>query len=345
MRVRFAIPGDIETPTGGYAYARAIIPCLVDEGISVEHVALPGGFPFPSGAELAQTAEILGGGEGVVMIDGLAYGAMPEAVISAARGPIVALTHHPLALETGLSEAQLRALHESERAALALAAHVIVTSQTTAETLIADYGVERARLTVAEPGVAVAERSVGGGDIPHLLAVGTLSPRKGYDVLVSALARVSHLPWRCTIAGATDRDSSETARVMAAVRGAGLASRIAFTGALSDAELEALYAQADIFVLASHYEGYGMAFASAMARGLPIVACAGGATAQTVPTEAGILVPPGDAAAFALALRAMLSDDALRMRYADGSWAHASRLPRWSGSAAKIAAVIREVSK
>lgn len=122
-------------------------------------------------------------------------------------------------------------------------------------------------------------------------------------------------------------------------------ARIEFTGALSEAALEALYERADIFVLASHYEGYGMAFASAMARGLPIVACAGGATAQTVPPEAGILVPPGDATGFAAALRSMLSDEALRMRYADGSWAHASRLPRWSASAAKIAAVIREVSK
>ncbi len=345
MRVRFAIPGDIDTPTGGYAYARQIIPHLESEGIAVEHVALPPGYPFPSSAELAETSRLLGDAQGVVMIDGLAYGAMPEALISVVRGPIIALTHHPLALETGLNEHHRGRLYDSERAALALANRVIVTSHATAETLIADYGVSKDRLTVAEPGVAMARRSAGGGGTPHLIAVGTLSPRKGYDVLVAALALAADLQWRCTIAGATDRDPAETAKVLAAISRAGFDGRIHLTGALTGKDLDALYAEADIFVLASHYEGYGMAFASAMARGLPVVACAGGATAWTVPREAGILVAPGDAPAFACGVRAMLTEGELRKGYADGAWAHAQTLPRWSDTAATIAAVIREVSQ
>ncbi|MDZ4791570.1 MAG: glycosyltransferase family 4 protein [Hyphomicrobiales bacterium] len=344
-RFTFAIPGDVNAPTGGYAYARAVLAEWRSAGVKVEHLPLPGGYPFPSSSDLKETARQLGGAEGVVIIDGLAFGAMPEAVIKAVRGPIVALTHHPLALETGLNAQGRALLYKSERAALTLATRVVVTSQTTAETLIADYAVSPDRLTVAEPGTERAARATGGGDIPHLAAVGTLSARKGYDVLVAALAQVSDLPWRCTIAGATDRDPATAAAVCAAIHHEGLATRIRLAGAVSEEDLGALYAGADLFVLASRYEGYGMAYAAAMARGLPIVACAGGATAQTMPREAGILVAPDDTSAFADAVRKLLTDASLRRRYSDGAWEHAQTLPSWSDTAAKIADVVREIAR
>jgi glycosyltransferase involved in cell wall biosynthesis len=94
----------------------------------------------------------------------------------------------------------------------------------------------------------------------------------------------------------------------------------------------------------SRYEGYGMAFAGALASGLPVVAARAGAVPGTVPPDAGILVPPEDAPAVREALYALLTDRELRRRLSDAAWAHAQTLPRWTDTARIIAAVLGEVA-
>ena len=156
----FAIPGDIDLRTGGYTYDRRVLALLPRYGVAAQHLPLPGGYPAPTPEDLAATARVLAQvpKEAVLLIDGLAYGAMPPDVIAAARGPIVALVHHPLCLETGLSPERQAELRASETAALALARHVIVTSATTAGTLLTEFGVPADRITVAEPGTDAASR-------------------------------------------------------------------------------------------------------------------------------------------------------------------------------------------
>ncbi|MDX2264653.1 MAG: glycosyltransferase family 4 protein [Hyphomicrobiales bacterium] len=342
-RFAFLIPGDIDAPTGGYAYARAVIEAWRASGVDASVVALPAGFPFPSPAELDETRAALAALDQPALIDGLAYGALPAEVVAAARAPIAALVHHPLAYETGLKTETAARLFASERQALALASRVIVTSRATAATLVADFGAALGKITVAEPGVTRGPRSQGQGDPPHIVSVGTISPRKGYDVLVAALAMIADLPWRCSIAGALDRYPETVGDIRARIDAAGLSARVRLLGALSAGGLDALYASADIFALASRYEGYGMAYAEAMARGLPIVACRGGATADTVPAAAGLLTEPDDASAFAAALRALLTDADLRRRLAQGAEAHGNTLPRWPDTARKIFNVMTEL--
>jgi len=342
----FAIPGDLTLPTGGYAYARRILPRLSAHGVRVRHLALPGGFPFPDEAALAAADAALTAipaGE-VALIDGLAYGALPQSVIARMAAPIVALVHHPLGLETGLTPQDSARLIETEGRALSFARRVVATSETTANTLQQDFGVPAERLSVAVPGTERAERTSGGGAVPHLLGVGAVVPRKGFDVLVDALAMLADRPWRCTIAGSLDRDPVTAEALRAQIRRAGLEDRINLTGALQPHALDALYTSADVFVLPSRYEGYGMAFTEAMARGLPIIAAAAGAVPATVPRAAGLLVPPDDAPALAEALRALLDDQGLRRRLSDGAYAHAQSLPGWDDTAKHVADAIHQAS-
>ncbi|MCZ8108112.1 MAG: glycosyltransferase family 4 protein [Burkholderiales bacterium] len=342
--VVFAIPGDIDTPTGGYAYDRRLLAELPAAGVPASHLALPGGFPFASVPELGEAGYLLRQtpSDAVVMVDGLAFGALTDLVLKDIDRRFVALVHHPLALETGLNDRQRRALAASETSALARAVAVVVTSPLTAAILAADYGVPAARITVAEPGTDPAPRAAGsGGTVPTLIAVGSISRRKAYGVLVEALAGLADRPWRLRIVGPDDRDPDEAARLRALVAGHGLSGRIAIEGALDAAALDAAYAEADLFVMSSLFEGYGMVLAEALARGLPIVCTTGGAAAQTVPDGAGLKVPPGDVPALRDAIAAALDDPARRAALADASWAAGRSLPSWSRTAATVANVLK----
>ncbi len=321
--VIFAIPGDIETPTGGYAYDRRLMAELRAGGLPVRHLPLPGGFPFASVPELGEAGYLLKQtpADAVILVDGLAFGALTDLVLKDIDRRFVALVHHPLALETGLNDRRRRALASSERSALARAVAVVVTSPLTARVLAADYGVAPDRITVAEPGTDPAARAMGSGmDVPQLIAVGSISPRKAYDVLVDALAGIGDRLWRLRIVGPDDRDPAEAARLRTKVAEAGLSDRIAIVGALDAAALDAAYAASDVFVMSSLYEGYGMVLAEALARGLPIVCTTGGAAAQTVPDGAGLKAPPGDAAALREAIASLLDDPGRRRALADAAW-------------------------
>jgi glycosyltransferase involved in cell wall biosynthesis len=346
VEVAFAIPGELATPTGGYAYDRRLLELLPAYGITVHHVGLPASFPTPTQSDLAETERRLRSTPeaAVLLIDGLAYGAMPVDLIRRLDRRIVALVHHPLGLEPGLGPEREEALLASEIAALGEARWVITTSMATARLLAEEFDVPSSRITVAEPGTEPAPRAVGTATPVALLAVGAVSPRKGYNVLVDALSGLAHLDWRLTIAGALDRAPEATAALRAAVAAAGFADRILLAGAVSDAELAQLYDRADIFVSPSLFEGYGMVLAEAMARGLPIVASTGGAAADTVPDSAGLKVEPADVTALREALRVMIADPNLRRNLADGAWAASRTLPRWSDTALRIAEVVTEVA-
>ena len=344
----FAIPGDITLPTGGYAYDREVLAALPKFGVDVAHLALPDGYPDPSASDLARTAEQIAATprDAVLLIDGLAYGAMPLDLIDAFARPIVALVHHPLCLEAGLPPHRIEPLRALETAALSRAQSVVVTSPTTARTLVADFAVPAARITVALPGTEPAARVVlGSGKPARLLAVGSVVPRKGYDVLIRALeidAAVREPDWMLRIVGAVDRSPATVTQLRDQIARSGLSQRIEIAGPMSRAELEIAYAQADVFVLSSHYEGYGMVLAEALAHGLPIVTTTGGAAAETAPDDAALKVPPGDPLALQQALRRMIDDAELRTKLADAAWTAGQNLPRWSDAAAAIARVIKE---
>jgi glycosyltransferase involved in cell wall biosynthesis len=306
-------------------------------GWQADLLGLGDGFPWPSEATrtaaLTKLLEIPAGQ--AIVVDGLALGVLPEAAAQlAGRNPVLALVHHPLALEAGLSPEQADALCRSERAALSAVQGVIVTSAATARLVAAEYGVPAERITIAKPGSDPAPLAAGSRDgVVRLLSVGAVVPRKGFDVLIAALATLGDLPWRLTIAGDRTRDLNAAARLDADIAGHALENRVAVLGAVSPQHLAALYMEADVFALASHFEGYGMAYAEAIAHGLPVIGTNGGAIPDTVPPDAGLLVPSGDIPALATALRRVIGDNDLRRRLAGGARAVAARLPTWRHSA------------
>jgi len=343
--VVFAVPGDLANPTGGYAYDRRIIEGLAALGWRTAVVDLGDGFPFPTNAARAAARTRLAAlpiGPPIV-IDGLAFGALPEAAAAlGATHSLVALVHHPLALETGLSAAASASLRASERAALACARHVIATSTTTARLLAADYDVPSERLSVVEPGterVATPQRRV--ESVIALLAVGAVVPRKGYDVLVAALARLKHLPWRLVIAGDCGRSVDTFRRLVADIAALGLSDRVQLAGTVTAEELASLYASADLFVLPSRFEGYGMAYAEAIAHGVPVIGTNAGAIPETVPADAGVLVPPDDVDMLAATLQRLMENPAERERLAAG--ARATAFPSWRGQAALFARALESL--
>jgi glycosyltransferase involved in cell wall biosynthesis len=340
-RLTFAVPGDLATPTGGYAYDRRLIAELAKLGWQADVLDLGDGFPWPSDETRTNAwvklSDVPAGR--LVVIDGLAYGVLPEAVLQLrAENPLVPLVHHPLALESGLTAQQANILLSCERAALMAARLVIVTSKATARTLIADYAVAADRIVVARPGNDArppAQASTDG--IVRLLSVGAIVPRKGFDVLIAALATLADLPWRLTVAGDRGRDAQAAARLNADIARHRLGERVEVLGAVAPKKLDQLYAEADLFVLASRFEGYGMAYSEATAHGVPVVGTNAGAIPDTVPAGAGVLVAPDDAGELARVLRRLIENPAERRSLADGARKAAVQLPAWPDTAAIVA--------
>ncbi|MGH6859569.1 MAG: glycosyltransferase family 4 protein [Phyllobacterium sp.] len=344
-RVCFAYPGDLDTRSGGYGYDRRVIVELRKLGWTVDLVPLGDGFPHPGETVLAEAKEalaVLPAGS-LVLVDGLAYGVLAEtAEALSARLRLVALVHHPLALEGALPEPIRARLEQLERRSLSYAKAVLVTSASTRDLLAKNYGVPADKITVAVPGTDRGIPARGKAGSPQIVSIGSIIPRKGHDVLVSALASITDLPWHCRIVGSRTMDAECDAALERQIEQNGLSDRIALVGPVDDSRAE--LARSDIFALASRYEGYGMVFAEALSHGLPIVACRAGAVPEVVPEKAGILVAPDSPVAFAEALRRLLVDPELKQRMAEASLRSGALLPAWATTAALCSTVLERVA-
>ncbi|MEL7543385.1 MAG: glycosyltransferase family 4 protein [Pseudomonadota bacterium] len=345
----FASPGDPALRTGGYLYNAAICARLGVHGFEVRAIRLPDAFPYPSVADQEEAAVLLGAvpSDDLLVVDGLAFGAVSSDVIAAIRAPTIALVHHPLADETGLTPSAVAAFEASERGALASTIGVVTSSPSTGTALVDRFGVPRDRLETVIPGVEKpASRPAGRDDnaSPLILSVGSLTHRKGHDVLIDALARLRDHPWRAVIVGSPDLAPDVAQALASQVEDAGLSDRVMLAGTLEAEALQQLYRSADVFALATRHEGYGMVFSEAMVHGLPIVSCAVGAVPDTVPEATGLLVPADDAVALASALEQLLEDPALYGAKAAGAARVGAALPDWDDAAAEFASALRRLS-
>jgi len=342
----FIVAGDPAQLTGGYLYDARIVDGLRGRGWTVDVIALDGCFPAPDavaraafGAALARIPTGT-----LVVIDGLALGGLPE-VAAAQRGRLrmVALVHHPLADERGLDEAQRVHFERSEASALNAVDRIITTSAFTARRL-GDFDLAPVPIEVVEPGTDSAPLAAADGhqlcQPPRLLCVASVTPRKGHDVLVAALAGVRELRWQCDCIGSLERDRDHAARVAELIHAHGLDRRIRLHGEQGADALHTAYAHADLFVLPSRYEGYGMVIGEALARGLPVVTTTGGALAETVPADAGLLVPADDAVALGAALRRVLEQPELQRALRVGARRARAVLRSWPEAVAGFERVL-----
>ena len=341
---------DWAAPTGGYRYDRQMVAALRDAGWTIDLRHLAGTWPWPDAAALAAAAaQVAALADGTLVVaDGLAFGAL-DAVVAphAERLRWVALVHHPLHLETGLDDTRRQQLHACEGRALRHARQVVVTSARTARD-VAAMGVAPARIAVVEPGTERPPAPPGPrrpGPV-RLLCVATLTPRKGHALLLQALAELAGLAlpaWELHAVGSPTRDPATAAALVAQARVSALAGRVHWHGEVDEATLQAHYAAADLLVLPSLHEGYGMVVAEALAAGVPVLASSAGALAQTLPEAAGWQVPPGDVPALRAALARCIAEPALRARLAAGAAAAGRQLPGWPAQAARLADLLEAV--
>mgnify|MGYP002633226046 CR=1 FL=1 len=345
-QIHFAVPGSIQRKTGGYGYDRRLIKGLRNRGRDVRLHELEGRFPLTDASALSAATDLIDSAPdgATLIIDGLALPAFESQIERAgSRLCIIALVHHLLADETSLDSADRRALGVVETQCLVALRHVIVTSPATVISVLR-IGVPHENISVVEPGTdsvpstMIPEHALTGP--MQLLSVGALIPRKGHRILIRALAACRALEWRLTIAGSLSADSTTTADIRALIDREGLTDRIHLAGEIDALRLHDEYRRADLFVLASEFEGYGMAFAEALAHGLPIVGSGAGAVADTVPKECGLLVPVGDTAALTTALEQLMTDAPLRRRLAAGAVRAGTRLPSWETTVTKFDAAL-----
>jgi glycosyltransferase involved in cell wall biosynthesis len=346
--VSLVVPGRIDQRTGGYIYNRRMAEELRRSGWGVDVLELDASFPRPTRAALADAARVLAqvSSGALVVIDSLALGAMPELIaLESPRLTVVALMHLPLAWSASLEGGTTIDVAAAERAALHSAARIVITGRA-ALPLLAPYELPADRVVVVEPGTDRAPLARGSGhtsdgSVPlELLCAATVNPIKGHEMLLEALAANPSQQWRLTCAGSVTRDPGTAARVRATIDRLGLADRVSLAGDLDENALATCFDSADVFVLATRQETYGMAVAEALARGLPVVSTRTGAIAELVNDEAGLVVPVDDRAALTAALTRITGEADLRARLAEGARRVRNRLRTWEEAGAQMAAAL-----
>jgi glycosyltransferase involved in cell wall biosynthesis len=335
--VHVVLPNDIDDPanlSGGNRYDRELCRWLTAAGWPVREHPVHGGWPHPTAADrvaLARTLAALPAGA-LVLVDGLVASAVPDVLVPAAgRLRLVVLMHMPLG-------------DAAERAALSAAAAVVTTSEWSRRLLVDRHGLPLARVHTALPGVDAADIATDDDAGSRLLCVAHVQPHKGHDVLVEALATLGDLPWSCVCVGSLDRD-----RVFASMVRRRAGHRVRFVGPRAGADLDAVYADADLLVQPSRREAYGMVVSEALARGIPVVATAVGGLPEALGrapdgSVPGVVVPPGDAAALAVELREWLSEPTVRTRLRKSARMRRTTLPSWASTARIVSKALSAVT-
>ncbi|KPI11597.1 glycosyl transferase group 1 [Actinobacteria bacterium OK074] len=349
--LHFVMPGGVDDPTrpsGGNAYDRRICLDLPGFGWQVRRHTVDGSWPRPGAEarpELARTLREFPDGA-VVLIDGLVACGVPEIVVpEAERLSLAVLVHLPLGDETGLEPQVAAELDAKERATLRGVPAVVATSDWAVRRLVSHHGLAPERVHVAAPGADIAPLASGTDGVSRLLCVAAVTPRKGQHRLVEALATVTELPWTCSLVGALTQDPEYVDRIRALIRHHGLDDRLHLAGPQAGAALDTSYATADLMVLTSYAETYGMAVTEALARGIPVLATDVGGLPEAIGRAPdggvpGILVPPESPAALAAELRGWFGEADVRRRLKAAARGRRAALDGWATTARSLAGVL-----
>ncbi|WP_449224401.1 glycosyltransferase family 4 protein [Amycolatopsis silviterrae] len=327
----FVVPGDIDdpgAPSGGNTYDRRVA-----EQLRIPLRPVGGAWPDGDRRQLDQVLAEVPDGE-KVLLDGLVACGVPDVLARHAdRIGLAVLVHLPLADETGLDPGRAADLDDREGKTLQLAHQVVVTSPAAARAVENRHGL--ATVHIAPPGTDPAPRATGTDGVSQLICVAAITPRKGQDILLSALSQVDGL--NVDLVGSRTRNPAYANGLRH--------PRARFTGPLAGPALEAAYDRADLLVLPSHAETYGMVVTEALARGIPVLASDVGGVTDALGRAPdgelpGMLVPPGDHTALAAALRSWRDDPDLRKRLRAAAAERARTLEGWPAAAARLGGIL-----
>ncbi|GAB2820237.1 glycosyltransferase family 4 protein [Actinoallomurus bryophytorum] len=348
--VHVVMPGDVDdpaVPSGGNTYDRRVCQGLAVDR-PVHEIAVRGAWPRPRDAEreeLARSLAALPDGS-LVIADGLVACGVPEVVVPQARRlRLAVLVHMPLADEAEPGGD----LDARERRTLTAVGAVVTTSRWSARRLVAHHGLDAGRVHVAAPGTDPAPTAPGTDGASQLLCVASVTPLKSQDVLVEALATITDLAWNCVCAGALSRAPAYVARLRRRIARLGLDERVRLIGPQTGERLASAYAGADLVVLASRAETYGMVVTEALARGIPVMATAVGGVPETVGDAGGdlpgVLLPPGDPSALAEALRRWLGEPGTRDRFRAAARRRREELDGWETTSRALSGVLERLRR
>jgi glycosyltransferase involved in cell wall biosynthesis len=340
------VPGRLSTRTGGYIYDERVVAGLRARGWTIDVCELEGAFPPASERELQAVSvafRAIPSGS-IVLVDELVFSTIPDVVErETARLRLVPIIHLPLAENLGLEPATAARLEAMERRALG-AAHAIVATAPSSVRTLREYGIPAESIVLAEPGTDLMPVARGSQTaVLNLLCAATIEPRKGHDLLVRSLAAVPTEQWHLTCAGSLTRHPEAVTTLREQIRALGLDHRVTLSGELDADAMADCYRSADLFVLATWKETFGMAVAEAIAYGLPVVSTTTGSIPELVGPHAGILVAPGDETALTHALARVLTDGTIRRKLAAGALTARARLPRWPATIDRIAHVLEQL--
>lgn len=346
--VFFVVPDDLDDPervSGGNVYDQRLRDGLAADGWEVRMRPVAAADTSAdtaavtvaaAGRNLARTVAALPD-DAVVLIDGLLVGREPTALLThGARLRPVVLAH--------MVAADLGAL---ERDALRTAVGIVATSRWTRAELIAQDAADPRRIVVAHPGADVAQATEPSASGSRLLCVAAVAPHKGQDLLVTALAGAAAVEgWTCTFAGSLAVAPEFAAELTAAVSSSGIGARVAFPGVLTGRALQRAYAHADLLVMPSRSESYGMAVAEALAHGVPVLATGVGGLSEAIGHgEAAMLVPPDDAWALGMMLRRWWADPPLRRRLQGAAMEARGTATPWAETTRTVAAALADAAR
>jgi glycosyltransferase involved in cell wall biosynthesis len=343
MSVTFFVPGNFPATTGAIVFDTRLVRELRGLGHEVTTVPVAGEHPMPDAAAQASAAALWQEHRerepaATAVIDGFCLYAFAALAPGLEAAGAIGMVHHPMSLEPQLPAAERRAFAEIEQRLLPRLARIVVPSEATRAGLASALTLPPETLAVVSPGIPVAPRSAGsGGHRCQLLAIGSLIPRKGHETVLRALARLSDLDWALTICGDGGIDAGHAAALRALADTPCLAGRVTFAGGCTPAQLETLWQAADLFVSGSVYEGYGMAVAEAVRRGLPLAVTHGAAAPEVIPRDGSVIVEPGDEMQLSKALRRLIFSAPLRHELSEAAWQAGSAFPNWAEQGRRFA--------
>jgi glycosyltransferase involved in cell wall biosynthesis len=346
MRMTFFVPGSFPATTGAIVFDTRLAEALRGIGHEVTIVPVAGAHPLPDAAARASAAELWRAYQsrtpaGIAVIDGFCLYAFDGLEPGPQAAGVTAMLHHPMSLEPQLPQDERAAFALIEQRMLPRLARIVVPSEAILGRLASALTLPSELVAVVTPGIPEAPRSTGsGGRLCHVLAVGSLIPRKGHDTVLRALAGLTDLDWVLTICGDGGIDPDHAAGLRDLAEASGLTGRVTFAGACAPSVMETLWQGADIFVSGSCFEGYGMTVAEAVRRGLPLAVTHGAAASEVIPPEGSVIVEPGDNIQLSKALRRLIFSASLRQELSEAAWQAGRGFPGWTQQARRFADLV-----